>query len=381
MQAVTERPCVRYHAGKGPTKKDMRKSSKSSIADVSVTIKDIADHLGISHSTVSRALSDHPYTNAETKERVRVAAEKLGYVPNAAARSLRGDHGSIIGLVLPDIENELFGITAQTVSHRCLKNGFQMVLAVSEDDPLAEYKHVMALREARAAGIIITPTPGMLDKTRTLLESVPVVQYSRRHPRLSAPSISVDGERGVMVATQHLLQLGHRRIGYVGMASNKSTGAERLAGYQKAHRLAGTKVDPALVRQGDAHADFARAAIIDLLQLADTPTALLLGSNAMTVGALRALRQEGLEAPRDVSLICFGDPAWYALWNPGITTIGLPTSEMAEAVASELMRQLAPGAQVARETHLQIEPIFLVRETTAPLRTLRVRKARRTASR
>jgi DNA-binding LacI/PurR family transcriptional regulator len=361
----------------------MRKSSKISVADMSVTIKDIAEHLGISHSTVSRALSDHPYTNADTKQRVRLAVEKLGYVPNAAARNLRGDQGSIVGLVLPDIVNELFGITAQTVSHHCLKNGFQMVLCVSEDDPLTEYKHVMALREARAAGIIITPTPGMLEKTRTLLQSVPVVQYSRRHPRLSAPSISVDGERGVLVATQHLLQLGHRRIGYVGMASDKSTGAERLAGFTKAHKSAGVRLDPARVRLGASHPDFARAAVSDLLQLADPPTALLLGSNPMTVGALRALRQAGLEAPRDISLICFGDPAWYSLWNPGITTIGLPTLEMADAVASELMRQLSPPAAGAdtRPTHFAIEPIFLVRETTAAVKGARgVKGIRRAAA-
>jgi DNA-binding LacI/PurR family transcriptional regulator len=360
----------------------MRKPSKISVADMSVTIKDIAEHLGISHSTVSRALSDHPYTNADTKQRVRLAVEKLGYVPNAAARSLRGDQGSIVGLVLPDIVNELFGITAQTVSHRCLKNGYQMVLSVSEDDPLTEYKHVMALREARAAGIIITPTPGMLEKTRTLLQSVPVVQYSRRHPRLSAPSISVDGERGVLVATQHLLQLGHRRIGYVGMASDKSTGAERLAGFTKAQKSAGVRRDPALVRLGASHPDFARAAVSDLLQLADPPTALLLGSNPMTVGALRALRQAGLEAPRDISLICFGDPAWYSLWNPGITTIGLPTLEMADAVASELMRQLSPPAGGdTRPTHFAIEPIFLVRETTAAVKAVRgVKGIRRAAA-
>lgn len=357
----------------------MRKSSKVSIANMSVTIKDIAEYLGISHSTVSRALSNHPYTNAETKQRVHAAVEKLGYVPNAAARSLRGDQGSIVGLVLPDIQNELFGIAAQTVSHRCLKNGFQMVLAVSEEDPLAEYKHVRALREARAAGIIITPTAGMLEKTRALLQSVPVVQYSRRHPRLSAPSISVDGERGVLVAAQHLLQLGHRRIGYVGMATDKSTGAERLAGFTKALKLERVRSDPALLRLGDAHADFARSAVSDLLQLADAPTALLLGSNAMTVGALRALRQAGLEVPRDISLICFGDPAWYSLWNPGITTIGLNTSGMAEAVASELMRQLAPApaAKESAASHLQIEPIFLVRETTAPVKATRPGKGTR----
>jgi LacI family transcriptional regulator len=332
-----------------------------------VTIKDIAEYLGISHSTVSRALSDHPYTNADTKEKVRRAVEKLGYVPNAAARSLRGDPGSIIGLILPDIQNELFGVTAQTVSHRCLRGGFQMVLAVSEDDPVNEYKHVLALREARAAGIIITPTPGMLAKTHALLQSVPVVQYSRRHPRLSAPSISVDGERGVFVAAQHLLQIGHRRIGYVGMASDKSTGAERLSGFTKAHKQVGARLDPALVRLGASHADFARTAVSDLLQLSDPPTALLMGSNPMTVGALKALRQADLEVPGDLSLICFGDPPWYSLWTPRITTIGLPTLEMAEACASELMRQISGGPALGQgpAAHLSIEPMFLVRETTA----------------
>jgi DNA-binding LacI/PurR family transcriptional regulator len=361
----------------------MRKSSKVAVADSSVTIKDIAEYLGISHSTVSRALGDHPYTNAHTKQRVREAVEKLGYVPNAAARSMRGDLGSIVGLILPDIYNELFGATAQIVSHRCSKSGFQMVLAVSEDDPLTEYKHVLALREARAAGIIITPTPGLLDKTRALLQSVPVVQYSRRHPQLASPSISVDGERGIRVATLHLLQLGHRRIGYIGMTTDKSTGAERLGGYTAAHKQAGVRSDPALIRLGASHSDFARAAASELLQLPDPPTALLLGSNPMTVGALRALRQANLKVPADMSLICFGDSSWYTVWDQGITTIGSPFQQMADAVASELMRQLTPGANVAegRATHLAFEPTFLVRETTAPLRHSRDSKRQKRGTR
>lgn len=356
----------------------MPKPPKHSRTGPSVTIKDIAQHLGISHSTVSRALSDHPYTNADTKNKVRQAVEKLGYVPNAAARSLRGDQGLIIGLILPDILNELFGVTAQTVSHRCLKNGFQMVLAVSEDDPVNEYHHVLALRAARAAGIIITPTPGMLAKTQALLQLMPVVQYSRRHPRLSAPSISVDGERGILVAAQHLLSLGHRRIGYVGMDRDKSTGAERLAGFVKAHKQAGVRADTALIRLGPSHSDFARSAVTDLVQLREPPTALLLGSNPMTVGALKALRQSNLAIPNDISLVCWGDPPWYSLWDPGITTIGLPTLEMAEAVASELMRQLGSSAGGEnRARHLAVEPMFVVRETTAPFKARGSRRERR----
>lgn len=358
-----------------------RKSRTPSIADASVTIKDIAEHLGISHSTVSRALSDHPYTNEQTKQNVRQAVERLGYVPNAAARSLRSDKGSLVGLILPQIQNELFGMTAEIVAHRCSKNGFQMMLAASEDDPVAEYNQVLALREARARGIILTPTPGLLEKTAALLQGVPLVQYSRHHPRLAAPSVSVDGERGLLVATQHLLQLGHRRIAYVGMLTDRSTGAERLAGYMKAHDRAGVRKDPALRRLGPSDPDFARAAVADLLNLVDPPTALLLGSNALTVGALRALRDAGLEMPRDLSLIGFGDPSWYALWNPGITTVGTPLVEMAEAASSALMRQLTSIAEVPERgnTHFSIDATFVLRGTTAPPHRLRNRRsARRT---
>ncbi len=350
----------------------MRKNPKLTAADPSVTIKDIAEHLGISHSTVSRALSDHPYTNAETKAKVRQAVEKLGYVPNAAARSLRCDKGSLVGLILPDIHNVLFTVTAQIVSHRCLKSGTPMVLAVSEDDPAAELNHVTALRQARTLGIILTPTPGLMEKTASLLHGLPLVQYSRRHPKLSAPSVSVDGERGVLVATEHLLQIGHHRIAYVGMESDKSTGAERLAGFLKAQQKAGEDTDPALRRLGPSHSDFARAAVADLLNLPDPPTALILGSNALTVGALKALRHAGLETPRDISLIGWGDSSWFSLWRPSITTIGMPAVEMAEAAASQLMRQLSKdGADGGPAGHIAIEPTFVLRGHPAPLDGLR----------
>lgn len=271
-----------------------------------------------------------------------------------------------MGLILPEFQNELFEAAAQIVSRRCLKEGMQMVLAVSEDDPVAEYKHVLALREARALGIILTPTPGMLDKTVALLQSIPLVQYSRRHPRLSAPAVTTDGKHGIYLAAEHLLRLGHRRIVYVGMECDKSTGAERLAGFLKAHSECKVASDPALRRLGPSLADFARAAVNDLLRRRDPPTALVLGSSALTFGALKALRSAGLSMPADISLVGFGDPSWYALLSPGITTIHFPVNEMGEAAASQLMRQLAPSAPANEPaTHIAIEPSFLLRGTTA----------------
>ncbi len=341
-----------------------------------VTIKDVADHLGISHSTVSRALLDHPYTNAETKVKVRQAVEKLGYVPHAAARGLRNDSGSLVGLILPELQNELSIVMAQTIANHCLKAGLQMVLAVSGDDPSVEYQHVRALREARARGIIITGSPDMYPKTAELLNRGPTTQFSRRHPLLHSPSVAVDGDHGVFVATQHLLQLGHVRIGYVGMDVNRSTGAERLAGFVRAHKQAGVRIDPDLQRLGPAAADFGRVTVGELLQLDKPPTALVIGTGSVTMGALMALRQAGLDTPRDISLVGFGDPSWYALWSPGITAIGLPMLEMADATAGLLMRQLTPSTEAKLATHLKMEPRFLVRGTTAPPQRMRAAKRR-----
>ncbi len=359
----------------------MRKSLPGRRLAGGVTIKEIAEYLNISHSTVSRALSDHPYTNAETKQRVRRAVEKLGYVPNAAARTLRGDKGSLVGLILPEFQNELFEAAAQILSRRCLKEGMQMVLAVSEDDPVAEYKHVLALREARARGIIITPTPGMLDKTTALLRGIPLVQYSRRHPQLANPAVTTDGKQGLYLATEHVLKLGHRRIAYVGMECDKSTGAERLAGFMKAHADFGIASDPELRRLGPSLADFARSSVGDLLHRRDPPTALVLGASSLTFGALKALRSAGLKMPNDISLVGFGDSSWYALVTPGVTTIQFPVTEMAEAAASQLMRQLSPGAGATdHSTHIAIEPSFLLRGTTAAPRERRSARSLRDGS-
>ncbi len=331
-----------------------------------VTIKHIAEYLGISHSTVSRALSDHPHTNAETKLKVRQAVERFGYVPHSAARTLRQDKGSLVGLILPDIKNELFATAAHTLAQRCLKAGLQLALSIAEDDPIAEFKHVTALREARAVGIILTPSPGLLDKTVALLRGVPVVQYSRRHPQLSAPSASVDGEYGLLIGTSHLLQLGHRRVGYIGADQDRSTGAERLAGYAKAHKRHKIRLDPALTYLGPTHRDFGHAAVSELLQLSDPPTAFVLGSNALMPGALSGFRHAGLDIPKSMSLVGFGDPSWYAQWGGGITTIGIPLQDLAEAAASQLMRQLQlENMNENAPAHIALQPFLLLRETTA----------------
>ena len=148
-----------------------------------VTIKDIAQALGISHATVSRALNDSPLINAGTKDRIRAKADEMGYVPDPAARVMRGELSTIVGFILPDVQNHFYSASAKVLAESVSAAGFQLVLAISEDDPERERRHVEELRRARARGIVITPSAGLLPDTADLLRDMPVVQLVRSHPR------------------------------------------------------------------------------------------------------------------------------------------------------------------------------------------------------
>lgn len=346
------------------------KSNKGS-ARAAATIKDIAQALGLSHSTVSRALNDFPRLSTETRARVREKAAELNYVANSGARTLRDASSLQIGLVLPHATNELSATMTRVLASKCQRAGYQLVLCMCEDDELAELRQVKALRQARALGIMIIPSPRLLDETAQLLASASVVQYSRTHPRLSAPSVSIDGGRGVEMAVRHLAQLGHRRIAYVGLTTDLSTGASRYEGFQRAMAACGATVDPALVRLGPGSpmSAFGRAATAGLLQLADRPSALVFSTAEFTSGGYETLRQATVRIPDDLAVVGWGDAPWFQHVHPPLTTIAADFEQAAEAAISLLLRrieQAAEGHAQEPPVALVLDPHLVVRETTAP---------------
>jgi LacI family transcriptional regulator len=332
-----------------------------------VTIKDVAEHLGVSHSTVSRALNDRRHISEEMKARVRQAAAELGYVVNAGARTLRSAESNLIGLIVPDVGSELFTAAAKALAARCFRAGYQLVLCVHEDDPEIELRHVEALRQARALGVVIIPTPGVLDQTAALLKATSVVQFSRYSPKIDAPSVTLDGAHGVATAVAHLASLGHRRIAYVGLPDDRSTGWDRLAGYRQGLERIGVAFDPGLVRLGATLLEYGRSAMASLLQLDPRPTAVVFGSADLTHGGVEACRRAGVRVPQDLSVVGYGDPAWFKLIGPGLTTVAVVTGEMAEAAILQLLRKIAGGPDEAAAS-IALEPHLILRESTAPLR-------------
>jgi LacI family transcriptional regulator len=334
-----------------------------------VTIKDIASALQVSHSTVSRALNDHTHISAETKERVRQAALELGYVVNAGARTLRQARSRLIGVMVPNVTNELFAVMLKVLAERCQQAGYQIVLGVTNDDPEVELRHVEALRESRAVGVVCVPTARLLPATARLMEAMCVVQFSRSHPLVSASSVAIDGAHGVATAVGHLADLGHERIAYIGLPTDLSTGRMRADGYRGAMEERGLPIRADLCRNGPGTAEFGRAVTSSMLRGERGPTAIIYGSADLTQGGVEAVRREGVVIPKDLSIIGFGDPVWLRLVTPSLSTVGVSLAESADAAISMLLRQIAAdedGLPQQAHTSLELEPFLILRQSTAP---------------
>lgn len=331
------------------------------------TIKDIALQLGVSVSTVSRALSGHAAISGETREKVREAADGLGYVVNMSARRMRTSSSLTVGLLVPDIRNDFYSSTAAVLAEHSRVLSFQVMLSNTGDDPVVEERQVRSFIEARVSGIVISPTPAPTETTRKLLRSVPAVQLLRRVPGLAPDAVCMEDAAGVRAATAYLLTLGHRRVAYAGTGEDISAGAERVRGYRQAHEAAGIAPDPSLIFLLPPTDENGATAARRILARKDRPKALVVGSTKMTSGVLRAVHEAGLSIPGDISLVGYGDPPWAGLLTPPLTTVALPVEAMARNAARLLFSRImdepdaAPGNELER-----LAPRLMVRGSAGP---------------
>ena len=305
-----------------------------------VTTKEIAATLGVAVSTVGRALADDPRISEATKERVRKAASKLGYVGNVPARVMRGASSRLVGLIVPNILNDFYATIAQELSQSCDFADYQLALSISGDDGETELKRLRELIASRVAGIVIVPTPNPRPETLKLLSNIPHVQLLRRVDSLSSDWFGIQDAAAVRDATQYLIACGHQRIAYVGGLETISTGRDRLAGYRDAHRGARLAVRASCVKLGLPTAEFGCHATAALLKRAKPPTAIAYGSIQATLGGMQAIDQASIRVPQDVSIMGFGDPVWFQWWRSGLSTMSLPIGDLAHACATRFLERL-----------------------------------------
>ncbi len=309
---------------------------------VGSTLKDLSISLGLSPSTVSRALSGRTPKRASTRaqvERIQAMAAAMGYEPNGLARSLKTQRRQVVGLILPDIMNDYYATAATLVQATLAEADYHVILCVTNDDPATEAAQIRMLREERVAGLVAVPGPGRAQSARRSAGSLPCVELVR-HTTAETDAVLIDDSDAGCRATQHLLERGHRRIAVLTGPANLSTSRLRLEGYNQALAAAGMPRHETLIVSGPYRRDAARAATLHLLRGADRPTALIATSNELVVGVLQALAQCRVTVPDDLSLVGFGNPDWFALLQPALTTMALPIEEMAVAAVHLLLKRI-----------------------------------------
>jgi LacI family transcriptional regulator, galactose operon repressor len=310
------------------------------------TMKDVANHAGVSTATVSRVLNGHAAPTLETRTRVLAAIEELGYRPNALARSLRTTATKTFGLVISDLVNPFFAEIARAVEQEARAHGYCVVLANADENAEQQITYVRTLLDRRVDGLLVCPaTDDAAWMDEVVATGLPLVLLDRSVPGADCPVVRVDGAEALADLAATLVGAGHERVGVIAGPSDTSTGRERLAQFGSALAELGHPVHPDHVVHGDFRWESGAQAAAKLMAPPSTgthrPTALVAMDNLMGLGALEQLRKLGLSVPGDVGLAVYDDQPWFPLLDPPLTVIAQPTVEMGKAAARCLLALIA----------------------------------------
>lgn len=329
-------------------RKDLRKSSTIRKYRSVVTMSAVAKAAGVSISTVSHVINGTRLVSPGTRARVNHAMDLLGYEHHAVARSLSAGSNRTIGLALTAASNPYWSELVVGIDREASRSGLNLMTVDTRDDPRHEAHVVANLLAHHIEGLVIAPAPGWRDLTLPLLREhpIPYVLVDRLQD-LRVDQVGVENENSSSALVEHLLQLGHRRVGMVGGIKGLSTSEERRAGFLLAHRRHGLEADADLIVEGLSTSQGGRLGMLRLLSLSDAPTAVFCANNNMTIGALAALGASGLRVPQDIALVGFDDYPWADLFEPRLTTVAQPLSAIgARAVQLLLRRIIDPAAPV-----------------------------------
>ncbi len=334
------------------------------------TIRDVAREAGVSVAVVSRVLNDGTGpVAAQTRARVVEVIERLGYQPRAAARELQQKSSTTIGLVLADLVNPFFARLADRVVWEARARGIHVVLLTNQEDPHLEAESIETLVGRSVGSVIATPTGGNVARWSRLTDlGISVVFVDREIDELpDIDVVAIGNDLSAHIATQHLLDLGHRRIAFISGPLSTSTGRDRVAGFRKAMSEAGTEVDEQLIYaipfRGDAGGD----AVSALLALPTPPSALIVGNTAQVNSVLRRIKQAPILIPDDLSIIVFDDNPWTELVSPPLTVVRQPIDMLALHSVDLAVGRLK-GALTDLPQRIRVNAEFVQRSSTAPYR-------------
>lgn len=334
------------------------------------TIKDIAKKAGVSHTTVSRALHNSPHISVETTQRILTIASDLQYHPSFAARSLKTNRTQALGVIVSHIDDPFFGEILQGIDDVAQTNGYSLFIAASQQDPSRENAIVQTMREHRVDGVILcSPRFSTEQSSQIHSYNIPIVAINNQSASDYQYSIYHDDVDGGRQACEHLINLGHRRIAYLGDSSSGRTTRERLAGYLEAINKAGINLVPEYIHQVAGNsAGKGYSALEYYLGLPIRPTAIICYNDMMAVGVLKGLHQAGIKVPEDISVTGFDNIMYSDFTDPPLTTIDQPKRFLGAEAGRMILELLkAEARRESSDTKIKrLRGMLLIRKSTAP---------------
>jgi LacI family transcriptional regulator len=335
---------------------------------MAATLKDIADRVGKSVTTVSRALAGYDDVNEATREQIQQVAQELGYEPNIVARQLQKQRTDTIALILPTygprFSDPFFSEFLAGVGNEAARQGFDLLVSTRAPGQEEEQAYLKSIRSRRVDGFVIVRTRRQ-DPRITLLQehNTPFAAFGRIEGDNNFPFVDEDSRLGVQLIIDHLAALGHRRLAFIAAPQELMFGYHRLDGFIKAMDARGLSVDASLIVEGDLTQRSGRAGAARLLELPDPPTAIAAGNDLMALGAMSAAQEYGFAVGRDISITGFDDIPLAEYVHPPLTTVHQPIYQIGTMVCHMLVNLIRGNPLPDRKIILQ--PSLIVRQSSS----------------
>lgn len=331
------------------------------------TLSDIARKLGISTSTVSRALNDHPQINQQTKIEVKKIADELHYLPNTIAKNLKNNKSTTIGIIVPDIKHDFFSSAIAGIEEIAYNSGYTILVTQSHESFEREIINTNVLMHHRVAGVIVSISKNTVTGkhfSELIKRRIPLVFFDRVLEEISAPKVVIDDYNSAFNAVSYLINKGRKRIAHFAGPQELSIYKKRFEGYKDALKYAGvTQEDQLIIFCGLEEKD-GYESMEDLIRSGNIPDAIFAVNDSLAIGAFQRIKEANLKIPEDIALIGFSNMKISSVVEPALTTIDQPSYEMGKRAADQLIKMIENTSRLDNPEIIVLGTELLIRKST-----------------
>ncbi|MGW6666350.1 LacI family DNA-binding transcriptional regulator [Peribacillus sp. NPDC055009] len=331
-----------------------------------IRIVDVAKEANVSTATVSRVISKSGTVKSDTKERVLKAIELLNYQPNVLARQLRRMETKTILVVVPDITNTFFSKVLRGIESVAMESGYQVLLGDALNNVDRESGYLNILQQKKADGMILLTARIDGQVVEDIAKQFPVVLACEYTEGFEIPTVSIDNISSARKATEHLINLAHKRIGFLSGPFNSVLGRDRLKGYNQAMAQHSLPILSTMVQEGDFSYESGFNLTLKLLANEVPPTAIFAANDEMAIGAIKAIKSKGLSVPGDISVVGFDDIKFASIFEPSLTTVAQPSFDIGR-IAMELLIKIISKVNLEKSQYI-LDDKLVVRESCKRLK-------------